>query len=31
MDVDLLIIGLGYVGMPLAREAAFSGLRVVGL
>ena len=30
MDVDLLIIGLGYVGLPLAREAAFSGLRVVG-
>ena len=30
MDVDLLVIGLGYVGMPLAREAAFSGLRVVG-
>ena len=30
MDVDLLVIGLGYVGMPLAREAALSGLRVVG-
>ena len=30
MDVDLLVVGLGYVGMPLAREAAFSGLRVVG-
>src|SRR5258707_850409 len=30
MDVDLLVIGLGYVGMPLAREAAFSGLRVMG-
>lgn len=31
MSVDLLVIGLGYVGLPLAREAAFSGLRVVGL
>ncbi|HEV2254347.1 MAG TPA: nucleotide sugar dehydrogenase, partial [Streptosporangiaceae bacterium] len=31
MCVDLLVIGLGYVGLPLAREAAFSGLRVVGL
>ena len=30
MDVDLLVIGLGYVGLPLAREAVFSGLRVVG-
>jgi UDP-N-acetyl-D-glucosamine dehydrogenase len=30
MEIDLLIIGLGYVGLPLAREAAFSGLRVVG-
>ncbi len=30
MYVDLLVIGLGYVGLPLAREAAFSGLRVVG-
>ena len=27
---DLLVIGLGYVGLPLAREAAFSGLTVVG-
>ena len=27
---DLLVIGLGYVGLPLAREAAFSGFRVVG-
>jgi UDP-N-acetyl-D-glucosamine dehydrogenase len=30
MDTDLLVIGLGYVGLPLAREAACSGLRVVG-
>jgi UDP-N-acetyl-D-glucosamine dehydrogenase len=30
MRVDLLVIGLGYVGLPLAREAVFSGLRVVG-
>ena len=27
---DLVVIGLGYVGLPLAREAAFSGLSVVG-
>jgi UDP-N-acetyl-D-glucosamine dehydrogenase len=27
---DLLVIGLGYVGLPLAREAALSGLAVVG-
>ena len=27
---DLMVIGLGYVGLPLAREAAFSGLTVVG-
>jgi UDP-N-acetyl-D-glucosamine dehydrogenase len=27
---DLLVIGLGYVGLPLAREAAASGLTVVG-
>ena len=31
MQVDLLIIGLGYVGLPLAREAALAGLRVTGL
>ena len=31
MSVDLLVIGLGYVGLPLAREAALSGLTVVGL
>jgi len=30
-STDLLVIGLGYVGLPLAREAAFSGLTVVGL
>jgi nucleotide sugar dehydrogenase len=27
---DLLVIGLGYVGLPLAREAALAGLRVTG-
>ena len=31
MQVDLLVIGLGYVGLPLAREAALSGLTVAGL
>ncbi len=30
MATDLLVIGLGYVGLPLAREAALSGLSVVG-
>ena len=30
MGVDLVVIGLGYVGMPLAREAVRSGLSVVG-
>ncbi|MCL7424318.1 nucleotide sugar dehydrogenase [Streptomyces sp. YS415] len=29
--VDLVIIGLGYVGLPLARAASASGLKVVGL
>ncbi len=29
-SADLMVIGLGYVGLPLAREAAFSGLTVVG-
>ncbi|WP_431920384.1 nucleotide sugar dehydrogenase [Nonomuraea jabiensis] len=29
--MDLAIIGLGYVGMPLAKEAVAAGLRVVGL
>lgn len=28
---DLAVIGLGYVGMPLAKEAAGAGLRVIGL
>lgn len=28
---DLAVVGLGYVGMPLAREASARGLRVVGL
>ncbi|WP_283139683.1 nucleotide sugar dehydrogenase [Rhizohabitans arisaemae] len=28
---DLAVIGLGYVGMPLAKEACASGLRVVGV
>jgi UDP-N-acetyl-D-glucosamine dehydrogenase len=31
VQVDLLVIGLGYVGLPLAREAVQSGLRVTGL
>ena len=31
MSVDLLVIGLGYVGLPLAREATKSGFSVVGL
>ena len=30
MRSDLVIVGLGYVGLPLAQEAAASGLRVVG-
>ncbi len=30
MGVDLVVIGLGYVGMPLAREAARAGLSVIG-
>ncbi|WP_328708071.1 nucleotide sugar dehydrogenase [Streptomyces mesophilus] len=29
--VDLVVVGLGYVGLPLARAASASGLRVVGL
>jgi UDP-N-acetyl-D-glucosamine dehydrogenase len=29
-DLDALVIGLGYVGLPLAAEATRSGLRVVG-
>jgi nucleotide sugar dehydrogenase len=31
LSVDLVVIGLGYVGLPLAQEACRSGLRVVGL
>ena len=30
MDTALVVVGLGYVGMPLAQEAVRSGLRVVG-
>jgi nucleotide sugar dehydrogenase len=30
MSIDLLVIGLGYVGLPLAREASLAGLAVVG-
>ena len=30
MHGDLLVIGLGYVGLPLAREATAAGMRVVG-
>jgi UDP-N-acetyl-D-glucosamine dehydrogenase len=30
VGVDLVVIGLGYVGLPLAREAVRSGLRVLG-
>lgn len=30
MHTDLLVIGLGYVGLPLAREASLAGLNVVG-
>jgi UDP-N-acetyl-D-glucosamine dehydrogenase len=30
MDIDLLVIGLGYVGLPLAREASLCGLHVMG-
>ena len=30
MSADVLVIGLGYVGLPLAREAARSGFRVTG-
>jgi UDP-N-acetyl-D-glucosamine dehydrogenase len=30
MHSDLLVIGLGYVGLPLAREASAAGLTVVG-
>ena len=30
MAVDVVILGLGYVGLPLAREATLAGLEVVG-
>ena len=30
MPIDLVVIGLGYVGLPLAREAVRSGLSVIG-
>ncbi|WP_194891272.1 nucleotide sugar dehydrogenase [Catenulispora pinisilvae] len=30
-DIDLVVVGLGYVGLPLAQGAALAGLRVVGL
>jgi UDP-N-acetyl-D-glucosamine dehydrogenase len=30
-EVDLVVIGLGYVGLPLAHEASRAGLRVAGL
>lgn len=30
MPTDLVVIGLGYVGLPLAQQAARSGLRVLG-
>src|SRR5699024_12881464 len=30
MDVDLTVVGLGYVGLPLAYEAAHAGLTVRG-
>ncbi|MEW2360267.1 nucleotide sugar dehydrogenase [Spirillospora sp. NPDC029432] len=31
VDMDLVVIGLGYVGLPLVREACRAGLRVGGL
>jgi UDP-N-acetyl-D-glucosamine dehydrogenase len=31
MDVDVLVVGLGYVGLPLVQAAARSGLKVMGL
>ena len=30
-SVDAVIIGMGYVGLPLAREASAAGLSVIGL
>jgi len=31
VDLDLVVIGLGYIGLPLAREACHASLRVCGL
>ena len=31
MTVDLAVVGLGYIGLPLAREASNAGLSVIGL
>lgn len=31
MSVDLVVVGLGYVGLPLAQEATRAGLSVIGL
>ena len=31
MAVDLVVVGLGYVGLPLAQAACNAGLSVVGL
>jgi len=31
MHAELLVIGLGYAGLPLAREASLAGLAVAGL
>lgn len=31
MSVDLVVIGLGYIGLPLAHEASLAGLSVVGV
>ena len=30
MSVDVAIVGLGYVGLPLAQEASHVGLKVLG-
>lgn len=30
-DIDLLVVGLGYVGLPLAQAATLAGLKVAGL
>jgi UDP-N-acetyl-D-glucosamine dehydrogenase len=30
-SVDAVIIGMGYVGLPLAQEASATGLSVIGL